>query len=102
MAEGNVVAGVVTESVRADAEAIRKIISDIESDMQNYVEQMKGTMKTDVEVGFAENFRSDLDRIYNEKVNAIEEILNANAMNMNTATDLMEAYSNNNDYNSVN
>lgn len=102
MAEGNVVAGVVTESVRADAEAIRKIISDIESEMQNYVEVMKNTMATDLQVEFANNFRSDLDKIYNEKVNAIEEILNANAMNMNTATDLMEAYSNNSDYNSVN
>lgn len=102
MAEGNVVAGVVTESVRADADAIRKIISDIESEMQNYVEVMKNTMATDLQVEFANNFRSDLDKIYNEKVNAIEEILNANAMNMNTATDLMEAYSNNSDYNSVN
>ena len=102
MADGNLVAGVMAESVRSDADAIRKTANDIESDMQQYVDEIKSTMSSQLRTNFADDFRNDLDRIYDEKVKAIEDILSANVMNMNTATDELETYSANNDYNNVN
>ena len=102
MAEGNLVAGVVAESVRSDADTIRKIANDIENDMQDYVNDIKNTMAAQLRTDFAEDFRKDLDRIYEEKVKSIEDILSANVMNMNTATDELETYSANSDYNKVN
>ena len=94
MADGNLTAGAVYQNVASDADEIRKVSDNIESNMKDYVDDMKKVMLSKVQTKFALDFERDLDLIYVEKVGQIHKILNANAQNMNTASDQLQAFDN--------
>ena len=83
MADGNLTAGAVYQNVASDADEIRKVSDNIESNMKDYVDDMKKVMLSKVQTKFALDFERDLDLIYVEKVGQIHKILNANAQNIN-------------------
>ena len=75
MADGNLTAGAVYQNVASDADEIRKVSDNIESNMKDYVDDMKKVMLSKVQTKFALDFERDLDLIYVEKVGQIHGLL---------------------------